>query len=140
MPHPRKAYRDACRAAVLADAAFAGVRFLPAWGKPEDDDALPAFTVATPSERTALRTGRSVNRTTDVLVAMKLAGGDNIEDLLDVYASDLERVCLPALAALCEVAQLVETDVKFDFGGKRRVGDVMLRFEAVRFTAEGSQD
>jgi len=139
---PRKAYRAGLRAAFAALPEFADVAITKAWAMPSDAEGLPALTVLTPRENVQGDGVDMVNRSTQVVVVLKISGDEDIEDDLDDFAEVIESAALAYFAglepgpALWGVASI---DTKIEGGARKRVGALEMRFEVVRYTAEGAQ-
>ena len=142
MTHPRGAYRAALRAAFEATDDLYGVRILKGWAFPTDAADLPALAVATPRERIELSAVDQVDRTVEIVVVLKTRGGDLLEDVLDNYSDVIEAVAIAAFQAMDpepELYGLGLVDMTIDGDGDKRLGLLEMRFEAVRYAAEGAQ-
>jgi hypothetical protein len=142
MTLPRKAYRDAVRTALAADGDLSGVTPCRAWALPKNEEDLPAFTVVTRDERVEMETGTSANRTVELAVVLKCAGGDEIEDTLDDYAEAIERVVIGVLSAWdpeLPFYQASRVITQVEGGSKKRIGTLETHFAITRYADEGAQ-
>lgn len=142
MTHPRKLFRDALRIALSEDADMAGVKVCRSWSFPENEEELPAFTVGTPIETVGQSTGDQVDRTTQIAVAMKLAGGDALEDDMDDYSEVIERVGVEVFQSWAsDLPNYQVTRIATDIqpGARHRIGTLEVVFSVLRFAPEGAQ-
>lgn len=140
MPHYRAEYRAAVKAAIAAEPRFRCFRAKSAWAQNIDPRELPVFGVATPREPCSREGGTTVHRVTTVLIALKRAGGDDVEDILDEDSIEIERVVLPVLLARAQIVALAMTETFVNGEGSQRVGTLLMELTATRFTDEGSED
>ncbi|MFW5655813.1 MAG: hypothetical protein ACOCYW_09265 [Roseicyclus sp.] len=99
---------------------------------------LPMGGVGVPrvmSERIAIS---DVTRSTDVIVVLKRAGTETIEDDLWSDAESIETTVLPVLGQHSDDYDLAETQVSVDAGGDEPIGELSMLFRAVLRTAEGN--
>ena len=140
MTHYREGYREALAGELERDPAFAGFRREMAWAQRIDTSQLPVFGVATPRESCARAGGTTVHRVTTVQVALKIAGGADLEGALDTLSLALERCALGALRDLAHIVELSSTSSSVDAGGEKRTGVLIMEFAVTRFTDAASQD
>lgn len=141
MTHPRATYRQALRVAFDAAPGLAGVKVMKAWAMPSDEADLPALAVLTPGERATASTGNQVNKAAEIVVVLKTTGGEDIEDVLDTYSEVIEAEAIAVFMGLTPQPPLFgysAADMKIEGGSAKRVGTLEMRFEVVRFTAEGA--
>ncbi len=123
----RKALRDAARTAMEAAPYFAGWESIRQWSQVTDADSLPAFTVATPQERSASAAKDTLQRSVELTVSMKREGGADLEDLMDEDAMAAEIVVMAAVAALQPLTFYAEpssTRTQVAGDGRRRIGSI----------------
>jgi hypothetical protein len=126
--HYRIGYRDAVKTAVAADAAFADYTIISAWAQNIDADTLPAFGVATPHEAKTIETHDDSTRVTQLMVVLKVAGGDDLEDKLDDLSHDVERIVIPAIQQPDVECILRDTRIELDGSGANRIGSLTMDF------------
>ncbi len=136
--HPRKKLRDDLRAALAAHADFAGWTQFKAWAHRPDESQLPAWGVFTPRETVAQSTGLAVNKTVDLVIALRIAGGEAIEDEMDAISATVEDQVIGYLQANAYPEfGLLSTDLPLSLPGAKRLGDIDMLFQVVRYTVEG---
>jgi len=136
MTHYRKIYRDTVRSALQADAAFTDFTVMSAWAHNLDIDDVPAFGVATPQETKRLDSLDSSERETQLVVILKIKGGDAIEDLMDGFSELVEPIVITALSGPASECLLTNTTTKVDGGGEVRVGTLTMEFSVKAWLAE----
>ena len=135
----RVAVRDGLAAAVSTAPALSGFTVLRAWGQNIDTDVLPAIGVFIPRELVAGADVSRQLRVADIVVMVRRAGGDDLEDLLDADAAAIEPVVEEILATAGTGEHgLASTDIDISGEGKARVGKMNLMFRAGKYVARGS--
>jgi hypothetical protein len=134
--HYRNGYRAAVKAAVAADAAFANYTIISAWAQNIDADTLPAFGVATPHEAKTIETHDSSTRVTQLMVVLKVSGGDELEASLDDLSEDVERIVIPTVEKPDVECVLRDTRIELDGGGANRVGSLTMDFAITNWFAD----
>lgn len=137
MTHYRKALRDAFRNGLKADARFASFEARRALAKPVDPGQLPVLTTTTAGERSARDAVGLVERRVLLAAGLRREGSEVIEDELDLDAAAAEVVAFEVLPPLCDDLTLTETLIEIDHTGDKRIGTVVLKFEALVLTSEG---
>lgn len=140
MSHYRTAYREAAAAAILTSPDFRGYARVSAWAQKVDPTQMPCFGVATPRETSARAGGGTVHRVTTVQIGARLAGGEDLEQMLDAISLAAEVAVLPALEPLSHIVELAQVSTSVDAGGERRIGTLIMDFSVTRFTDAGGQD
>lgn len=136
--HPRKRLRDDLRAALAAHPDFFGWTQFKAWAHRPDDSQLPAWGVFTPREQVAQSTGSYVTKSVDLVVALRLSGGADIEDDMDSISATVEDLVIGYLQAEAYPEfGLISSDLPISRPGDARLGDIDMLFQVVRYTAEG---
>lgn len=126
----RRAIRAAARAALAASAGLAGFTEISAWVQSVSVETLPAIGVAAPQERRD-RTAQDIDqRDLTLVVVVKRAGAEDIEDVLDDDADAIEAALVPALRSPTRQVELSQTDIRVDGDGAQRVGTLTLSFIA----------
>lgn len=139
MTHFRTTLRVAVRDGLAAAPALSGFTVLRAWGQNIDADALPALGVFIPRELVAVSDVSQQLRVPEIVVQVRRAGGDDLEDLLDADAAAIEPVVEAILAAAGTGEHgLASTDIDISGEGKARVGKMNLMFRAGKYVARGS--
>lgn len=136
MTHYRADYRYAVQTALAADQYFAKFEVRSAWANAADLDSLPMFGVATPSERKERDTHDGSRRETTMLIALKRAGGDDLEEVLDDDSAVVEEIVLRALEQRGSDCILTDTEVQLDGGSEQRVGTLIMKFTVTAWLAE----
>lgn len=134
--HYRRAYRDAAVAALGAAPELIGFTHLSAWAQNIDEATLPAFGVATPRETKAREAHDTSVRATVLTVALKRAGGDDLEDLLDADSVVVERAVIGSIETNDRECALTDTSVEIDGGASRRIGTIIMNFTVTFWPVE----
>lgn len=127
--HYRSAYRSTALAALTADPRFADFTAPKVWPGATDADSLPIIGVLTPQERTRIETLSSTERTTLLQVAIRRAGGDDVEELLDIDSLHVEAILMATLTAGNQWCFPRETSLVSNTDGIRNVGTLVMGFE-----------
>ncbi|WP_444452570.1 hypothetical protein ACTTAI_16340 [Rhodobacter capsulatus] len=130
------------RAAVRAQAATALASVpgldeatrISAWAQSVDAKALPAYAVATPSERSSPETFDTEQRDLTLIAVLKRLGGDDIEDVLDGDADLIEAAIYDAIRSENRLCALVQSDTRVDGDGGQRVGTITMTFTVTYWT------
>lgn len=136
MTHPRAEFRADVRTALLAEARFAAFTLLSAWAQNIDAELLPVMAVATPREGKSLTGHAEAQRVTSLVVVIKRAGGDDLEDVLDDDSDAAEIAVLAALDSANQEAVLETTETRLDGDGSRRVGTLTMTFRVTTWTVD----
>jgi hypothetical protein len=137
--HLRTSLRVAVRDGLSGAAALSEFTVLRAWGQNIDTDALPALGVFIPRELIAGADVSQQLRVPEIVVQVRRAGGDDLEDLLDADAAAIEPVVEAILAAAVSGEHgLASTDIDISGEGKSRVGKMNLMFRAGAYVPRGS--
>lgn len=136
--HPRQKLRADLRALLSNLAELSDWTLFKAWAHRPDESQLPAYGVFTPRETVVGSTGSEVNKTVDVVVALRLSGGDDIEDEMDAISAAVEAAVLAHLEAE-EYPQfaLISTDLPLSQSGGIRLGDIDMLFQVERYVPQG---
>ncbi|WP_428924992.1 hypothetical protein [Marinibacterium sp. SX1] len=137
--HRRSEYRAIAKAALSAHADLASFTVMSAWARDIDPKTLPVFGVATPGETKRLDSLDTSERACTLMVVLKILGGDDIEDRLDVLGDAAEAAILSAMAQQLgpeRPCTLTDTEVVVDGGGTRRVGTLTMKFEVMAWLVE----
>lgn len=131
MPQTKKELRDNARAAIAQAAPFEEFTDLKGFPKSIDSQSLPCFGVGTPRERREVDGLDSQDAKTDLVVVIKCDGGEDLEDVLDEHAEQLEALLIPALGGPREI-EVTEISTSVDAAGDRRVGTMVMTMLAYR--------
>lgn len=135
MTHVASELRAAVRGALQA--ALPGVTWRRDWWTKVTTRHLPMGGVGVPRVLAAREAVDAVMRTADVMVVLKRAGDQTVEDALWDDAVAIEAAMLPILAARSDDFELAETQVSVDAAGEEPVGELSMLFRAGLRTAEG---
>ena len=135
MPHYRSEYRARAREAIAAVPSFAGVTVLRVWNGTIDFVTLPVVGVVTPQERVEEPRPASATRRTVLQVAVRRAGGDDVEDRLDQDSETIEALILSTFAPLNGQPILEETSVITKAEGHTNVATLVMSFRLTSFRA-----
>ncbi len=116
---------------VAATPALDGVTILSAWRQDLDSKSLPAIGIATPSERHERLSQDGTEARIALVVVLKRAGGDSLEDALD---DDAEALIDPLIAALIRTdrdVMLSSSATDISGAGSPRIGTLTLTFDIV---------
>lgn len=130
----RSALRAAVRTAVSEAAALSDFTIVPGWGRQLSPDALPGLCVFTPREMKQRNGTHSYQRQTDLIVLVKRAGGDDLEDLLDLDAEAVEVAVLPVLLNLGSDAEAMSIDTEIPGNAEERVGTISITFRITQLS------
>lgn len=137
MSHYRRAIRDTAVAAMAAAPAFQGFTQMSAWAQGLDLRSLPVWGIATPREVKAITGLEDAERAVDLVLVLKRAGGDDLEDLLDEDSHAAEVAIVPGLrAATYDSSFLRSSEIRLDAGGEKRVGTLTMTFQIKVWTEE----
>lgn len=133
------AARTALRASVASaiTTAHPDLTRISAWVQTVDSDRLPAFAVATPTERHDRNTIDDIGENSlTLLVMLKRAdSGADIEDALDDDADDLAPLVLTAVQSAEVDCELTETAIRVDRTGQVPIGTLTLQFTVTSWVA-----
>lgn len=130
----RKALRDAAEDALSA--ALPSWHLALSWAHNLDTDALPMLAVMVSGEQSAAGSSDRLRRDVSLVVVLRREGGDDLDDILDAAAAQVEAAVGPAVAGVGAVltSELSETRIQIAGEGARRVGQVELRWSCIVFT------
>lgn len=128
MSHYRSEYRAIARAALAAHPRFADVTIFRVWPGSVDDATLPVMGVLTPQESCEADTQKTTTRRTLMQVALRCAGGDEIEDMLDEDSALIEAIIIAALRRPDLRCALEETSIVSNSQGYAFVGTLVMGF------------
>jgi len=134
MIHPRQTIRDAVKALLLAgNVTDVGDRVSANRVKPAWPDKLPAIRIFTLGKETSEvyeTAPKSLKRTFPLDLEIGVSGGDNITDVLDSLAAEVEKL-MHADDSFTDTASdsfLSETDTGVDAENKRQVAFIKLTY------------
>lgn len=133
MAHFRTECRTAVRDALQAHAHFAGCTVLRVWSGAIDHDTLPVFGVLTPQDRCEQDSMTSTARRTLLQVALRRAGHDEVEDVLDQDSEVIEALVIATLRRPDRACFLDETTVVTNTDGVRNVGTLVMSFRVTQW-------
>lgn len=134
MSQHRRAMRNAARAALAG--ALPGRVAPRSWAQGLDGEALPLVAVLTQGGPVTRGAKDMLRREETLLVVLRRAGDDGLEDALDDDAIAAEAAVRTALDALAEVmdAELAEIRIQIAGEGGRRIGQVEQRWTCIVMT------
>lgn len=124
----RTAVRAAARQALQGASGLDGFTEISAWVQSVDADALPAWAVATPREIRDRQGMDNAQEDLTLAVVLKRLGGADIEDVLDADSAVIEAAVVPAVRSEFRQCELVQTEIKLDGEGARRIGTLTMAF------------
>lgn len=134
--HYRSQIRAATRLALLHCPHFAGFTMISAWASSIDAEALPVLAVMTPGEtKDGAARGASERRVT-LQILVRRAGGEDIEDALDLDSAQIEATVLAALQTEGVGGELQATEISIDHAGERRIGSLDMQFQVTLWVPE----
>ncbi|TWJ05761.1 hypothetical protein IQ03_00569 [Gemmobacter caeni] len=128
----RQQIRASARAALQA--GLTGWTEFFAWAQSVNAEHLPAWAVATPSERRSSASQDTAQRETSLVVVVKLLGGDLIEDDLDEAADQIEAAVVAALRASNLMCELTQSETRIDAEAVKRLGTLTMSFTVTYWT------
>ncbi|MFG6081603.1 hypothetical protein ACEUZ9_002227 [Paracoccus litorisediminis] len=135
MGHFRTDYRNAVREALTDHSHFEGFTVLRVWSGVIDHDTLPVLGVLTPQDRCEQDSMTSTLRRTLLQVALRRAGNDEVEDVLDRDSAVIEALVTAALRRQGRGCFLDETSVVTNTDGQRNVGTLVMSFRLTQWLA-----
>ena len=138
MTHVRTQLREAVRLALIA--ALPGVSWQADWWTKVTARQLPRGAVGTPRSGDQRIDIGAVDRTTDLMIVLKRAGTETIEDDLDADSVVVEAAVLSVLAGLSDDYALSETQVSVDGAADTPIGELSMLFRTVLRTGEGDPE
>ena len=138
MIHIRTNLRNLIRAALVV--ALPDVKW-PAdhWTK-VSSDGLPRGGIATPRTATKRHDVQMVERSIDLVVVLKRAGGKATDDDLDVDSAAIEQAVLGVFAGLSDDFDLLEEQISVDAAGSEPIGELSMLFRVTVTTDEGNSN
>lgn len=133
MTHYRTRYRQIAHLALTVAPHFAGVKLMSAWVSSVSADDLPAMGIATPRERKDESALDSSDRETTMVIVLKRAGTDDIEDRIDADSLAIEAAILASMRTEGVGAQLDTTTIQIDGQGERRIASLTMEFRLLAF-------
>lgn len=131
----RTEVRALAASALLATPGLSEATRISAWVQSVDAQVLPAYAIATPSERTELATYDSEQCDLTLVAVLKRLGGDDIEDILDSDADLIGAAVASAVRSASRSCELTQADTKVDGDGGQRVGTITLTFTVTYWAA-----
>ena len=138
MSHYRSDIRTLARAALLAHPRFDDFTSPKVWPGAVDVDSLPVIGVLTPQDSSRMESFTSTERKTLMQVAVRRAGGDDVEDALDDDSELIEAIILAAIRVENRFCFLRETSVVSNTDGSRNIGTLVMTFEVTTIRPEAS--
>lgn len=135
----RSSYRAAARAALALADRTAGMTQLTAWAGNIDADLLPVLGVVTPQEQSERSTHDSYERSTLLQVVVKRLGGDDIEDVLDADAAEIEPRIMQAIEDVGGVQCLLDSlSITVGGDGEQKIGTLIATFRVTSWRSLGA--
>lgn len=134
----RSLYRTAAIAALRAAPRTRPMAVLSAWAGNIDVDALPVMGVVTPQERSTPSTHGSFERVTMLQVVVKRAGGDDLEDILDADAAEIEPVIMMAVGSEDVQCLLEDLSIVVNAEGGQKIGTLIQTFRVTSWRSLGT--
>lgn len=138
MTHVRTTLRTDLRVA-LAD-AIPEITWDRRWWMKGSDQQLPRGGVAINRSSDQRTDQDSVERAVQILVIVKILGGDDIDDELDALSARAERAVLSHLDGVAALYSLRETALSVDDKGERPKGELVMEFTAALWTEFGEPE
>lgn len=134
MTSHRTDLRAAVRAALVGSPRLAGATIVDGWSQALDTDPLPVIGLRIPREAARRAAYDEVERTVEVEIVIKRAGGETIEDEADLDTEAIETAVLAALRPLTTNAEVERTTLMVNGDGGRRVSTLTLTIPCLLYT------
>ncbi|WP_312530214.1 hypothetical protein [Paracoccus sp. (in: a-proteobacteria)] len=129
MAHYRSDYRAQAMAALTGNARFSAFTAPKVWSGSVDVDSLPVLGVLTPQEGFRMESFTTSERKTLMQIAIRRAGGDDVEDILDEDSAFVEALVTGALRQTNQFCFLRETSIVSNADGAKNIGTLVMGFE-----------
>jgi len=133
----RSGYRAAAIAALKSAPLMRGATVLSAWAGSIDVETLPVMGVVTPQERSKPSTHGSFERVTKMQVVLKRTGGDDLEDILDADAAEIEPVIMMAVGSGDVQCLLEDLSIVVNAEGGQKIGTLIQTFRVTSWRSLG---
>jgi len=133
----RSGYRAAAIAALKSAPLTRGATVLSAWAGSIDVETLPVMGVVTPQERSTPSTHGSFERVTMMQVVLKRTGGDDLEDVLDADAAEIEPVIMMAVGSGDVQCLLEDLSIVVNAEGGQKIGTLIQTFRVTSWRSLG---
>lgn len=128
MPHYRIEYRNAARLALMGHPRFFEFTAPKVWVGAIDFQSLPIMGILTPQESSQRDSHSSTKRGTLLQVAVRRAGGEDIEDVLDDDSDIIEALVVDALQSRSVGCLLEDTSLVTNTNAEMNVGTLVMNF------------
>ncbi|MFB9223258.1 hypothetical protein [Paracoccus cavernae] len=135
MAHYRSNYRVQAMAALTGHTRFADFTAPKVWSGSVDTQSLPVLGVLTPQEGFRMESFTTSERKTLMQIAIRRAGGDDVEDILDEDSAFVEALVTGALRQQNQFCFLRETSIVSNADGARNIGTLVMGFEITSLRA-----
>ena len=134
--HYRTQIRASTRLALQHCAYFSDMTHISAWASGVDITTLPVLAIMTPNETKAEEARGSSERIVTLQVLIRRAGGEDIEDQLDLDSGHLEAAVLASLRTNSWGGELTKTEISIDHSGAQRIGSLDMQFQVTLWVPE----
>lgn len=133
MGHYRSDCRATVRQALSTHSRFSEFTILRVWRGTVDDQTLPVIGVLTPNDRRERPARPNVTCITLLQVAIRRAGGDDIEDVLDQDSEAVEAAVTGAMLDMRQACFLENISLATNTDGRQNVGTLVMDFRVTSF-------
>lgn len=134
--HYRAQIRNATRLALEHCSYFSDFTHMAAWASGVDITALPVLAVMTPSDIKGDEARGSSERLVTLQLLIRRAGGEDIEDQLDLDSAQIEIAVLAALRTQNWGGALTKTEISVDHSGAQRIGMLDMQVQVTLWVPE----
>lgn len=129
----RKTARDVARAALLGDTDFSAMKNGETSANNTSTESLPYWAVTVVRDRGAYRSKDDVQRDIELVISLRMEGGDTLEDDLDADAERIEDLVFAALDASPDIFDQSPADFEFSYDGSgaKRIGTALITFTCI---------
>lgn len=138
MSHYRSEFRTLARDALVSHARFSIFTAPKVWPGVVDAASLPVIGVLTPQDDSRMASFDNTERKTMMQVAVRRAGGDDVEDALDIDSEYIEAIVLAAIRGQNRFCFLRATSVVSNTEAGRNVGTLIMTFEITSVRPEAA--